>query len=57
MTRQPISTVRQPPLHYFTRSVRRTSGFVLARHPPTILGKRQRTFGLPTAELAGTWVY
>jgi len=30
MTRQPISTARQPPLHYLTRSVRRTSGFVLA---------------------------
>jgi len=30
MTRQLISTVRQPPLHYLTRSVRRTSGFVLA---------------------------
>ena len=33
MTRQLISTVRQPPLHYLTRSVRRTSGFVLADHP------------------------
>src|SRR6266403_2704192 len=33
MTRQLISTARQPPLHYLTRSVRRTSGFVLARHP------------------------
>jgi len=22
-----------------------------------MLGKRQRTFELPTAELAGTWVY
>src|SRR6516225_5367352 len=33
MTRQLTSTVRQPPLHYLTRSVRRTSGFVLARHP------------------------
>src|SRR5438445_1174565 len=30
MTRQLISTFRQPPLHYLTRSVRRTSGFVLA---------------------------
>ena len=30
---QPISTVRQPPLHYLTRSVRRTSGFVLTRNP------------------------
>jgi len=30
MTRQLISTARQPPLHYLTRSVRRTSGFVLA---------------------------
>ena len=30
MTQQLISTVRQPPLHYLTRSVRRTSGFVLA---------------------------
>ena len=33
MTRQPTSTVRQAPLHYLTRSVRRTSGFVLADHP------------------------
>src|SRR6266436_6527075 len=32
MTRQLISTFRQPPLHYLTRSVRRTSGFVLADH-------------------------
>jgi len=30
MTRQLISTFSQPPLHYLTRSVRRTSGFVLA---------------------------
>src|ERR1700726_3111217 len=30
MTRQFISTARQPPLHYLTRSVCRTSGFVLA---------------------------
>src|SRR6266851_2765815 len=30
MPRQLISTFRQPPLHYLTRSVRRTSGFVLA---------------------------
>src|SRR5689334_23875354 len=36
MTRQPASTVRQPPLHYLTRSVRRTSGFVLADHPGVI---------------------
>src|SRR6266478_2740464 len=36
MTRQLISTFRQPPLHYLTRSVRRTSGFVLARHPPSM---------------------
>src|SRR6266446_7139366 len=33
MTRQLISTFRQPPLHYLTRSVRRTSGFVLADNP------------------------
>src|SRR5882762_8112827 len=33
MTRQLISTFRQPPLHYLTRSVRRTSGFVQADHP------------------------
>ena len=33
MTRQLISTARQRPLHYLTRSVRRTSGFVLARYP------------------------
>src|SRR5580704_15524138 len=33
MTRQLISTFRQPPLPYLTRSVRRTSGFVLADHP------------------------
>src|SRR5947209_17771872 len=33
MTRQLISTFRQPPLHYLTRSVRRTSGFVLTAHP------------------------
>jgi len=33
MTRQFISTFRQPPLHYLTRSVRRTSGFVLADYP------------------------
>src|SRR5947209_9657975 len=32
MTRQLISTFRQPPLHYLTRSVRRSSGFVLADH-------------------------
>src|SRR5215469_1387536 len=31
MTRQSISTFRQPPLHYLTRSVRRTSGFVVCR--------------------------
>src|SRR6266478_3770877 len=37
MTRQLISTFRQPPLHYLTRSVRRTSGFVLADHPPRIV--------------------
>src|SRR4030095_6584006 len=36
MTRQPTSTVRQPPLHYLTRSVRRTSGFVLADNPEVI---------------------
>jgi hypothetical protein len=30
MTRQLISTFRQPPLRYLTRSVRPTSGFVLA---------------------------
>src|SRR5437667_6076845 len=35
MTRQLISTFRQPPLHYLTRSVRRTSGFVLADNPGT----------------------
>ena len=35
MTRQLSSTVRQPPLHYLTRSVRRTSGFVPADDPPT----------------------
>jgi hypothetical protein len=38
MTRQLISTFRQPPLPYLMRSVRRTSGFVLAddslRMPP-----------------------
>jgi len=33
MTRQLISTFRQAPLHYLTRSVRRTSGFVLADEP------------------------
>src|SRR5436309_8277971 len=33
MTRQLISTFRQPPLHYLTRSVRRTSGFVLTDNP------------------------
>src|SRR5260221_10611132 len=38
MTRQLISTFRQPPLHYLTRSVRRTSGFVLADHQAEILG-------------------
>src|SRR5207245_5267912 len=36
MTRQLISTFRQPPLHYLTRSVRRTSGFVLADNTPRI---------------------
>src|SRR5438309_6552459 len=36
MTRQLISTFRQPPLHYLTRSVRRTSGFVLADQPEVI---------------------
>jgi len=30
--------------------------FRVVRHPPAILAKRQRTFELPTAELAGTWV-
>src|SRR6202030_1572697 len=39
MTRQLISTFRQPPLHYLTRSVRRTSGFVLA-HNPLQMGER-----------------
>src|SRR5437660_12489600 len=34
MTRQLLSTFRQPPLHYLTRSVRRTSGFVLADNTP-----------------------
>src|ERR1700751_928161 len=38
MTRQLISTVRRPPLHYLTRSVRRTSGFVLADHPGATWG-------------------
>src|SRR6266853_3194287 len=48
MTRQLISIHRQPPLHYLTRSVRRTSGFVLARYPLAIgqarlhRGKRRR---------------
>src|SRR5215470_5266697 len=36
MTRQLISTVRQPPLHYLTRSVRRTGGFVLAANTATL---------------------
>src|SRR6266404_8068909 len=36
MTRQLISTFRQSPLHYLTRSVRRTSGFVLADHPGVV---------------------
>src|SRR5258707_2275643 len=34
MTRQLISPFRHPPLHYLTRSVRRTSGFVLADDSP-----------------------
>src|SRR5438270_12563282 len=38
MTRQLISTFRQPPLHYLTRSVRRTSGFVLADYPSPVRG-------------------
>ena len=37
MTRQLISTFRQPPLHYLTRSVRRTGGFVLTGKPELIL--------------------
>jgi hypothetical protein len=36
MTRQPISTIRQLLLHYLTRSVRRTRGFVLADHPDSL---------------------
>src|SRR5216683_3069712 len=45
MTRQLISTFRQPPLHYLTRSVRRTSGFVLADHPGVDrLGQHCRVF-------------
>src|SRR5258708_13579931 len=40
MTRQLISTFRQPPLHYLTRSVRRTSGFVLADHPGAVSYRR-----------------
>src|SRR6266403_383499 len=39
MTRQLISTFRQPPLHYLTRSVRRTSGFVLADNPPSTFAR------------------
>src|SRR6266478_3223816 len=43
MTRQLISTYRQPPLHYLTRSVRRTSGFVLAGYSELV--GTQRFFG------------
>src|SRR5258708_38520964 len=48
MTRQLISTFRQPPLHYLTRSVRRSSGFVLARDPEAIRNSRS------TSRLPGT---
>ena len=48
MTRQLISTFRQPPLHYLTRSVRRTSGFVLADHTSRNRGcARYRNFQEP----------
>lgn len=40
MTRQPISTVRQPPLHYLTRSVRRRAASFL----PTICPERWSHF-------------
>src|ERR1700726_1164629 len=42
MTRQLISTFRQPPLHYLTRSVRRTSGFVLVGNPEVVGSPRSR---------------
>src|SRR5258708_2135224 len=43
MTGQFISTFRHPPLHYLTRSVRRTSGFVLADYTSRMC--RARTLG------------
>src|SRR5437879_3732203 len=53
MTRQLISTFRQPPLHYLTRSVRRTSGFVLADYAG-VIGKGYADLrDLPLAE---TWI-
>src|SRR5207302_1430407 len=54
MTRQLISTARQPPLHYLTRSVRRTSGFVLADHPTRAHAMLPITvFLAPNLELSG----
>src|SRR4029077_17757321 len=49
MTRQLISTARQPPLHYLTRSVRRASGFVLTGYAEVIPV-------LPTAPFTSGWL-
>jgi len=55
MTRQLISTFRQPPLNYLTRSVRRTSGFVLADHSGVTesdkIGETIQLLGCPGAIL------
>src|SRR6266850_2760753 len=54
MTRQLISTFRQPSLPYLTRSVRRTSGFVLAGYPEVIVGTiRQVAAPTETKDRAG----
>src|SRR5438445_10677488 len=52
MTRQLISTFRQPPLHYLTRSVRRTSGFVLVDNSETIVDSHARV-AIPSAKWWG----
>src|SRR6266481_2543580 len=58
MTRQLISTFRQPPLHYLTRSVRRTSGFVLARYLGVAASDQKRQDSevlLPTPRACRPW--
>src|SRR5438552_1836972 len=55
MTRQLISNFRQPPPRYLTRSVRRTSGFVLARHPVSIPRGSTKRASNWVSRLAVTW--